>query len=107
MESVKRHGRRRASVSASELAQMGVCERLVVFEHHCGKMRTAEQLSAIKRGRRAHRRFYRERNGDLDRGKCGSAGYFGHQVRRIWSNWYCLLLRVTRWLLVQENRDGL
>jgi len=27
-----------ASVSASELAQMGVCERLVVFEHRYGGM---------------------------------------------------------------------
>lgn len=107
MESVKRHGRRRASVSASELAQMGVCERLVVFEHRCGKLRTAEQLSAIERGRRAHRRFYRERNGDSDRGKCGSAGHFGHQVRRIWRNWCCLLLRATRWLHAAENRDEL
>ena len=26
-----------ASVSASELAQLGVCERLVVFEHRHGK----------------------------------------------------------------------
>ena len=107
MESVKGHGRRRASVSASELAQMGVCERSVVFEHQCGKLRTAEQLSAIERGRRAHRRFYRERNGDSDRGKCGSVGHFGHQVRRFWRNWYCLLLRATRWLRAAENQDGL
>lgn len=107
MAPVNKHGRRRASVSASELAQMGVCERLVVFEHQYGKLRTAEQLSALKRGRRSHRRFYRERNGDSDRGKRGSAGHFGHQVRRIWRNWYYLLLRVTRWLYATENRDGL
>lgn len=107
MASAKMHGHRMALVSASELAQIGVCERLVVFEHHCGMMRTAEQLSAIKRGRRAHQRFYRERNGDSDRGKCGSVGHFGHQIRRFWCNWYCLLLRVTRWLRAAENQDGL
>jgi len=102
-----KHRCRSASVNASELAQMGVCERLVVFEHHCGKLRTAEQQIAIERGRGAHRRFYWERNGGSDRGKCGSAGHFGHQVRRIWTNWYCLLLRVTRWLHAAENRNGL
>lgn len=107
MAPVNKHGRRRASVSASELAQMGVCERLVVLEHQCGKLRTAEQLSAIKRGRRAHRRFYRERNGDSDCGKRGFARHFGHQVRGFWRTWYCLLLRVTRWLHATENRDGL
>jgi len=107
MASAKRQGRGRASVSASELAQMGVCERLVVFEHHCGKLRTAEQLSAIKRGRRAHRRFYRERNGDSEPGKRGFAGHFGRQVRRYWRTWYCLLLRVTRWFHAAENRDEL
>lgn len=107
MESVKMHGRRRASVSASELAQMGVCERLVVFEHHCGRLRTAEQQIAIERGRRAHQRLYRERNGDSDRGKRGFEGHFGHQVRRFWRTWYCLLLRVTRWFHAAENRDEL
>ena len=107
MESVKRLGRRRATVSASELAQMGVCERLLVFEHQFGKLRSAEQQSAIERGRRAHRRFYRERNGDSDRGKRGFTGHFGQRIRRFLRTWYCLLLRVTRWLHAAENRDGL
>ena len=49
-----------ASVSASELAQMGVCERLVVFEHRYGKRCLPEQRAAIERGRREHERFYRE-----------------------------------------------
>lgn len=64
MESVKRHGRRRASVSASELAQMGVCERLVVFEHQYGRRRTACQQTAIERGLTAHEKFYRDRHLD-------------------------------------------
>ena len=56
-------GKRRAPkvdrVSASELAQMGVCERRVKFEHDRGRRRTPEQLQAMKRGRRAHETFYR------------------------------------------------
>jgi len=67
MASAKRHGRRKATVSASELAQMGVCERLVVFEHRYGKRLTVEHQQAIKRGRRAHVRFYRERHRDMAR----------------------------------------
>ena len=55
----KRH-RPSASVSASELAQMGVCERLVVFEHRYGKRRLPDQRAAIERGRREHEKFYRE-----------------------------------------------
>lgn len=46
-------------VSASELAQMGVCERLVVFEKRHGKRRTMVQRRAIERGLQAHQRFYR------------------------------------------------
>lgn len=46
------------AVGASELAQMGVCERLVVFEHHFGKRRSQRQRAAIKRGRIAHGQFY-------------------------------------------------
>ena len=44
----------------SELAQMGVCERLVVFEHRYGKRCLPEQRAAIERGRREYERFYRE-----------------------------------------------
>lgn len=51
-------------LSASELAQIGVCERLVVFEQRYGKSRTMAQRKAIQRGLRAHRRFYRDRHLD-------------------------------------------
>src|SRR5690349_18095097 len=47
-------------VRASELAQMGVCERLVVFEHRFGKRITEHQRKAIKYGLKAHDQFYRE-----------------------------------------------
>ena len=71
---MKAAGKRRlrsASVSASELAQMGVCERLVVFEHRYGKRCLPEQQAAIERGRREHERFYREgRLASAPRGRC-------------------------------------
>jgi hypothetical protein len=52
--------KRPRAVSASELAQMGVCERLVVFEHRFGKRSTKYQRKTIERGLKAHDRFYRE-----------------------------------------------
>ena len=48
------------AVSASALSQMGVCERLVVFEHHNGKRPTPAQKAALNRGLRAHRQFASE-----------------------------------------------
>ena len=60
MKAAGRCRRPSASVSASELAQMGVCERLVVFEHRYCKRCLPEQRAAIERGRREHERFYRE-----------------------------------------------
>lgn len=58
-------------VSASELAQVGVCEKRVVFEHRHGKRRTVAQQRDIQRGLRAHQRFYRERHLDSGgRGRC-------------------------------------
>lgn len=57
------------SVSASELAQMGVCEQLVQFEHLYGRRRSAGQLADMARGDRAHRHFFQE--GELERkGRC-------------------------------------
>lgn len=61
----RRRQRQRQPVSASQLAQMGVCERLVVFEHRYGKPKTVEKRQAIERGLRAHERFYRDRHADL------------------------------------------
>jgi hypothetical protein len=48
------------SVSASELAQMGRCERLVVFEHLHGRRRTDSQQRDRKRGLLAHQQFEQE-----------------------------------------------
>ena len=47
-------------VSASDLAQMGRCERLVVFEHLHGSRCTARQQRARARGLVYHEQFYRE-----------------------------------------------
>lgn len=59
---MKRKSRKKdpKTVSASELAQMGVCERLVVFEHRYGKRHTAAQRAAIQRGLIEHDRFFRD-----------------------------------------------
>ena len=71
MKAAKRERRRRTSVSASELAQMGVCERLVVFEHRHGKRSSTEQRAAIRRGLRAHEQFYRDgRDAQTFRRRC-------------------------------------
>jgi hypothetical protein len=57
-----RSKRRRADaiVSASELAQMGRCEQLVLFEHRHGQRRLPHQEAARREGRAAHERFERE-----------------------------------------------
>ena len=47
-------------VSASELAQMGRCERLVAFEHLHGKRRTKGRQHGLQRGLLAHEQFERE-----------------------------------------------
>src|ERR1700682_1353948 len=47
-------------VSASELSQMGACERLVLFEAKYGKRTSRCQREAIERGRREHANFFRD-----------------------------------------------
>lgn len=47
-------------VNASELSQMGACERLVYFEAKYGKRPSHSQKEAIKRGRQEHDKFFRE-----------------------------------------------
>lgn len=60
----RRH--QRPQVSATQLAQMGVCEKLVVFEHRHGKRPTGLQRMALKRGLRAHRQFLRQASTGAD-----------------------------------------
>lgn len=47
---IRRRLRQRQPVSASQLAQMGVCERLVVFEHRYGTPKSVGQRQMIERG---------------------------------------------------------
>lgn len=59
------------AVSASALSQMGVCERLVVFEHLHGKRPTPAQKAALNRGLQAHRQFATEGVSEAARrGRC-------------------------------------
>ncbi len=58
---MKKHATRpRDGVSASELAEMGVCERRVLLAHRHGSRRTSVQRRAMQRGLRAHERFHRD-----------------------------------------------
>lgn len=56
----KRVPRPRDAVSASELAEMGVCERRVLLAQHHGRWRTTAQQRAMRRGMDAHARFHRD-----------------------------------------------
>ena len=47
-------------VSASELAQLGYCERVAHFDWRYGTKRSPEQLAAQDRGNAAHDQFYKD-----------------------------------------------
>ena len=50
---------------------MGVCERLVQFEHQQGRLRTDAQLRDMRRGLRTHEHFYLDgREAQTARGRC-------------------------------------
>jgi len=51
---------KKAMVSASELSQMGACERLVLLESKYGKRMSRRQQEAIERGTREHAKFFRD-----------------------------------------------
>lgn len=57
---VNHPGVRKPFVSASELARMGLCERMVVLEHRFGQRLSPAGLAETTRGRRAHAQFLRE-----------------------------------------------
>ena len=56
----KRVPRPRDVVSASELAEMGVCEGRVLLAQHYGHWRTTAQQKAMRRGLDAHARLHRD-----------------------------------------------
>ena len=47
-------------VSASDLAQMGVCERRIRFEAQYGKRSSRERAETTRRGIREHEKFFQE-----------------------------------------------
>lgn len=99
-------------VSASALSQMGVCERLVVFEHHEGKRPTPAQKSALKRGLRAHRQFASEGAREVTRrGRCFIATHvFGEgpetQVLRRFRDRYLRPTRAGRRVILAYYRSA-
>lgn len=98
------------AVSASALSQMGVCERLVVFEHLHGKRPTPAQMAALNRGLRAHRQFASEGASDAARrGRCFIATHvFGEgpetQVLRRFRDRYLRPTRAGRLLILVYYR---
>lgn len=83
-------------VSASELAQMGVCERLVVFEKCYGKRRSRMQRQAMHRGVHAHQRFYRA--GKLDAFTTGRSVFASRTLATL-LGWLMKAARVAAWPL--------
>ena len=68
---MRRRRKTKRAASASALSQMGVCERLVVFEHFEGKRPTPAQRAALQRGLRAHQKFASEGASEAARrGRC-------------------------------------
>lgn len=108
-------GRRRktkGAVGASALSQMGVCERLVVFEHFEGKRPTPAQRAALQRGQQAHRQFAAEGGSEAARrGRCFIATHvFGEgpetQVLRRFRDRYLRPTRAGRSLILAYYRSA-
>ena len=107
---MRRRRKKKGAVSASALSQMGVCERLVVFEHFEGKRPTAAQRVALQRGLRAHRQFASEGASEAARrGRCFIATHvFGEgpetQVLRRFRDRYLRPTRAGRLLILVYYR---
>lgn len=89
-------------VSASELAQMGVCERLVVFEKCYSKRRTLMQQQAIQRGQHAHQRFYLDRH--LDASAKGRSFITATRIALVLYGWMRRALWPLRWCIALRNK---
>jgi hypothetical protein len=107
---MRRRRKAKRAVSASALSQMGVCERLVVFEHFEGKRPTPAQKAALQRGLRAHRQFASEgASKPARKGRCLIATYvFGEgpetQVLRCFRDRYLRPTRAGRSLILAYYR---
>ena len=56
----KRRKELQDEVSATELAEMGFCEKRVQLAHIYGEQSTSEQRKAMARGQAAHQRYFEE-----------------------------------------------
>ena len=88
---------------------MGVCERLVVFEHRHGKRWSRERQQAVQHGLLAHQRFHRDRF--LCRGRLGWQHEIKSTIRtavlRTAGYVSKLFVRSTKWWFrVLGRRDG-
>ena len=95
MSRSKSRGSRPHGVSATELSQMGVCERRMVFEQKHGQRRAIDQQLAIQRGMRSHQRFHRDRS----RGPSAISRWVCAAFRRIASG-------LRRWMRELGGDDG-
>jgi hypothetical protein len=82
-------------VNASELSQMGVCERRMVFERIHGQRRTIDQRLAIERGVRSHQRFY-----------CDRLRHRSLIGRLVFAAFHRIARCVERWLSALRHDDG-
>lgn len=72
------------SVSASDLAQMGVCECMACFEHRYGRQLTPHRRAAAARGQRLHRDFYEKGKRQRQVSRCCIAAHlFGEPSREV------------------------
>jgi hypothetical protein len=95
-------------VSASDLARLGYCERLVAFDATHGRRSTKAQRRAQERGRRAHTAFYREggriAEGSGKKGRCFVATLaLGEceetRALRVFRDLYLRRTRIGRWIV--------
>ena len=95
-------------VSASDLARLGYCERLVAFDAAHGRRSTKAQRHAQERGRLAHAAFYRESQRIADasakKGRCFVATLaLGEceetRALRAFRDLYLRRSRIGRWLV--------
>lgn len=77
-------------ISASELSQMGYCERRVAFDARHGRQDTPGQEAAKERGRQRHEQFYAESQrtaqASAGKGRCFVATLAlgeGHETRQL------------------------
>jgi len=101
---------RRGDVSATELAEMGFCEKRVQLAHLHGRQVTAEQRKAMARGQAAHQRYFDEGMASTSDRRCFvSTCVFGPdapetQVLRAYRDAVLMHRRWGRWVVTAYYR---